>query len=255
MLVKSEGIVLRSTNYGEGDKILTLFTREHGKIGLVAKGARKPKSRLAAVSQLFTYGHYLYFAGAHLATLSQGEIIDSFREIRQDLQKAAYAAYIVELLDKLTEERERNPFLFQLLYQTLSYLDEGKDAEILTRIFEVKMLQAAGLRPRLDGCLRCRADEGPFFFSVREGGLLCARCKEQAGTPAVVLSTPAAKLLRLFQYFDLMRLGNIAVKKETRAQLKQALHAFIDEHTGLRFKARSFIDQLEKIVHQEDREA
>lgn len=247
MLKKTEAIVIRSTNYGEKTKILTLFSREYGKFGLMAKGARSPKSRLAAVSQLFTYAHYVFYGRSGMPVLNQGDIIESFRDIGQDLTKTSYAAYIVELLDKLTPEFETNPFLFEGLYQTLNAVSEGKDPEILTRIFEIKMLQASGLRPQLDVCTQCKRTEGPFLFSVGEGGLLCESCRHQ-DPYAFAVSEAAAKLLRVFQHVAIERLGDIQVKKETKDQLKTVMYRFFDEYTGYRFKSRRFLDQLENML-------
>ncbi|MBO8164097.1 MAG: DNA repair protein RecO [Brevibacillus sp.] len=248
MLVKWEGIVIRTTNYGESNKVVTLFTREHGKVGVMARGAKKPKSRLAAVSQLFTYGFFLCKAGpgTGMPDLSQGDIIESYRELRQDLARTAYAAYIAELTDRLSEEREANPFVFQLLSLTLRYLDEGRDPEILCRIFESKMLVVAGIRPHLHGCTRCGSEQEPYVFSVTQGGLLCPAC--QGSDPYAITVAPATwKLLRLFQLFDLERLGEIEVKASTRSQLRHVLHRFMDEHLELRLKSRSFLEQLEKL--------
>ncbi|MBO8171387.1 MAG: DNA repair protein RecO [Bacillaceae bacterium] len=247
MLVKSEGIVIKTTDYGESDKIVTLYTRDQGKIGMMARGAKRTKSRLAAISQLLTYGRYLYYQPASgLASLNQGDIIHSYRELKQDLTQTAYAAYVLELVDKLTETGEVNPYLFETLHLTLQYIEEGKDPDIITRIFEVKMLQAAGYRPQVDRCLSCSSEEGPYLFSIREGGLLCNRCGHR-DPHAIVLTEGAVKLLRLFQHFDMKRLGNINVKDKTREQLRKALTHFIDEYSGARFKSREFLDQLEKL--------
>lgn len=244
MFEKAEGIVIRNTDYGEGNKIITLYTLERGKLGMMARGAKKPKSRLTAVSQLLSHGYYMFDRfGSKLATLHQGELIQSFSGIKQDLVMTAHAAYIVELLDRLTEDREANPRLFQLLLLTLQYMEEGRDFEILTRIFEVKMLQAAGYRPQLEGCLSCKALEGPFLFSVREGGLLCDRCRHR-DPYAMVVGGGTAKLLGLFQRMDLARMGEIRVKEETRTQLQQVMQLFIEEHTGLKLKSRRFLQQL-----------
>ncbi len=248
MLVKWEGIVIRSVDYGESSKVLTVFTREHGKIGIMARGAKKPKSRLAAVSQLFTYGYYLCKKGpgTGMPDLSQGEIGDSFADLRQDLMKTAYAAYIVELLDRLTSEHEPNPYLFQLLRLTLSYIDEGKDPEILCRIFESKMLIVAGIKPQLNACANCGEVREPYAFSVAHGGLLCPVCLSH--DPHPIAMTPAVwKLLRLFQLFDLERLGEIEVKDATRNQLKHVLRRFMEEHLDIRLKSRNFLDQVEKL--------
>ncbi|MFD2369702.1 DNA repair protein RecO [Brevibacillus sp. GCM10020057] len=248
MLVKWEGIVIRSVDYGESSKVVTLFTREHGKLGIMARGAKKTKSRLAAVSQLFSHGYYLCKAGpgSGMPDLSQGDIMESFRDLRQSLHATAYAAYIAELLDRLTHEREPNPYLFQLLLHTFRYLDEGRDAEILCRIFETKMLSVAGISPQLSACANCGAEREPYAISVSQGGLLCPVCLPS--DPYAITVTPSTwKLLRLFQVFDLERLGEIEVKPATRSQLKHILRSYMDEHLDLRLKSRSFLEQLERM--------
>ncbi len=248
MLVKWEGIVIRTVDYGEAAKVLTLYTREHGKIGIMARGAKKPKSRLAAASQLFTHGYYLCKKGpgSGMPDLSQGEIVESYRDLRQDLIKTAYAAYMAELLDRLTEEREPNPYLFQLIAHMFRYLDEGKDPEILCRIFECKMLTVAGIRPQLHACARCGKEREPYAFSVTQGGLLCPDCLH-SDPHAISVAPVTWKLLRLFQLFDLARLGEIEVKPATKSQLKHVLHSFLDEHLDLRLKSRAFLDQIKNM--------
>ena len=101
---KVEGIVIRTTDYGETNKIVTIFSRELGKVSAMARG-QKPKSRLASVSQLMTHGHFLIQMGSGLGTLQQGEIISTMKEIREDIFLTAYASFIVELTDKATEDK------------------------------------------------------------------------------------------------------------------------------------------------------
>ncbi|OIJ16703.1 DNA repair protein RecO [Anaerobacillus alkalilacustris] len=246
MLQKVEGIVIRTTDYGEANKILTLYTRELGKIGVMARGAKRPKSRLSSISQLFTHGTYVFQKTTGLGVLNQGEIINSFRDLRADIFLTAYGAYIVELLDKLTEQNEINPYLYELLFQILKYIDEGYDYEILTRIFEMKMLKVAGVGIHIDGCAHCGTQEGEFFFSIKEGGFICHRCLH-IDEKALKITTSTAKLLRLFYYFDLHRLGSISVKPETKLQLKQILETYYDEYSGLHLKSRRFLNQLSKM--------
>lgn len=246
MLQKGEGIVIRTVDYGETHKIITLFTRDMGKIACMARGAKKPKSSLVAVSQLLTYGQYLIYAGHGMGTLRQGEVLESFREIQSDIYKAAYASYMVELLDRLTEDKQRNPFLFELLYQSLHDIEEGLDPEVLTFIFEMKMLDVAGIKPQVNGCVQCGDTEGLRAFSLREGGLLCMNCQHVDPYPLHITET-TAKLLRLFLYMDLKRLGNISLKKETRKELKAVISAYYDEYSGLALKSKRFLEQLERM--------
>ncbi len=250
MLEKVEGIVLKSIDYGESNKILTIFSREKGKFGAVARGAKKPNSRLAAVSQPFTYGYFLCLTGTGLATIQQGEIIDSFRDIKEDLLLAAYSSYTVELLDKGTDEKKVNPFLFELLYQTLKYYGEGYDPKIIKNIFEVKMLSVLGFRPVLDGCALCGNHDGPYFFSVKEGGILCQKCVHHDPYHLKV-SQATLRLLRLFYFLDIHRIGSINVKETTKKELELCISAYYDEYSGLYLKSKKFLQQVEKLEYNE----
>ena len=244
MLQKCEGIVIRRMDYGENNKIITLYTREFGKIGVMARGAHKPGSRLAAVTQLFYYGYFLFSPSKGLGGLQQGETIDSMRSIREDIFATAYASYVIELLDKSVDDRSPDPYLFELLHQTLHYIDEGYDAEVLKFIFEMKMLRVNGLNPTLDRCACCGNTEGEFAFSVREGGFICHRCFEK--DPYHFRISPAAvKLIRLFSIFDLSRLGNISIKPETKKEIEKAIDAYYEEYAGLHLKSKKFLKQMD----------
>lgn len=243
---KCEAIVLRTTDYGETNKIVTLLTREWGKVAVMARGAKKPTSRLSSVTQLFTYGHYLVQKSRGVGSLHQGDIIDSLRDIREDLFATAYASYIVELTDKVTDEQKPNPYLFELMLQTLKYMNDGFDLEILTYIYEMKMLNIIGLYPSLDECAICKQSVGKFSFSVKEGGFLCDQCAVK-DPYRISLSPAAVKLLRLFYYLDLSRLGKISVKKETKDELHRVISAYYDEYSGLSLKTRRFLTQIEQL--------
>lgn len=238
--------MLRTVDYGETNKIVTLWTREWGKVAVMARGAKKPSSRLSSVTQLFTYGYYLVQKSRGVGSLQQAEIIDSLRGIRENIFATAYASYMVELTDKVTEERQPNPYLFELLLQTLKYMNDGLDLEILTYIYEMKMLRVMGLHPMLDGCAVCKQSEGMFSFSVKEGGFLCHRC-EATDPHRLPLSPAAVKLLRLFYYFDLSRLGKISVKEETKKELNRAISAYYAEYSGLSLKTKRFLTQIEQL--------
>lgn len=246
MLQKYEGIVIRTTDYGESHKIVVIYTREAGKIAGMARGAKKPSSRLAGASQLFTYGHFLIQSGRGLGTIKQAEMIASLRAIREDIFKTAYAAYIVDLLDKSTDDKESNPFLFELLSQTLQYINEGHDPDIITHIFEMKMLSVLGLYPEMQKCVMCGNTEAEFGFSLKENGLICHQCFDR-DPHFMPLSQKAVKLLRLFYFFDIQRLGAISVKPETKKELKNMISLYYDEFSGLQLKSKRFLDQLDNL--------
>ncbi|HEY2421587.1 MAG TPA: DNA repair protein RecO [Neobacillus sp.] len=246
MLQKCEGIVIRTTDYGETNKIVTLYTREWGKLGVMARGAKKPNSRLSSITQLFTHGYFLVQRGTGLGSVQQGETITSLRAIGEDIFLTAYASYIVELTDKCTEEKKPNPFHFELLYQTLNYMNEGYDPDVLMNIYEMKMLNVLGLYPILNQCSVCGSTDGNFSFSIREGGFICHRCLSH-DPYHFKLSPATVKLLRLFYYIDLSRLGNISVKDETKSELKKVISAYYEEYSGLYLKSKKFLSSMDHL--------
>ncbi|MEH6946677.1 DNA repair protein RecO [Bacillus sp. JJ634] len=246
MFQKCEGIVIRRSDYGENNKVITIYTREFGKIGVMARGASKPNSRLASVTQLFCYGYFLVTPSTGLGSLQQGEMVDSMRFIREDLFATAYASYIIELLDRSVDDKKANPYLFELLYQTLHYINEEYDPEVLKFIFEMKMLPVNGIRPVLNQCAVCGETEGVFAFSLREAGFICHRCFDK-DSYHLKLSPAAVKLLRLFYYFDLSRLGNISIKPETKKELQTIIDAYYEEYSGLHLKSKRFLKQLDSM--------
>jgi DNA repair protein RecO (recombination protein O) len=248
---KIEGIIIRTTNYGETNKIITIYSRESGKVGVMARGAKKPKSRLSSISQLFTYGYYFVQQSSGLGTLQQGEVIQSMRKLREDIMLTAHAAYIAELTDKLTDDKKTNPYLFELLYQTLHYMNEGLDLDILRSIYEIKMLHVAGILPKINGCANCQKQEGHFLFSIREGGFLCEACRS-IDPYAFVIAASTVKLLRLFYFMDLKRLGTISVKEGTKQELKHVIERYYDEYSGLSLKSKRFLDQFQNLYKKDE---
>ncbi|NUU62366.1 DNA repair protein RecO [Paenibacillus agri] len=248
MLHRVEGIVIRSMDYGEGNAIITLCTENAGKVGVLVRGAKKVRSRHAALIQLFTVGEFVFFRNnGGLGTLNSGEITQSHHPLREDLIKAAYASYACELLDRVLHDEETGSFWFRQLTACLNALEEDKEPGVIINIFEMKLLQAAGYAPELDACVICGSQkpDDQLLISPRLGGVLCRSCKHQ-DPPALAISPRALKLLRLFAALDLTRLGNVDVKEGTRLELKKIMRSFMDVQLGLRLKSQNFLDQLDK---------
>ncbi|MUT66682.1 DNA repair protein RecO [Paenibacillus sp. NEAU-GSW1] len=245
MLYRVEGIVIRSMDYGEGNKIVTLLTNTNGKAGVLIRGAKKVKSRHASLAQPFTYGEFVFFKGSGLGTLNHGEILQSHHRLREQLDLAAYASYAAELTDKSLQEDESGAFLFEQFKAFLQGLEEGKDAQIISHLYEMRILEASGYAPELDYCVNCGSEQGPMRLSPLSGGALCVRCAAQ-DPHAMKLGEGAYKLLRLFRRMDLRRLGAIQVKPETKQELKGAMRRLMDAHIGIPLKSRAFLDQLDK---------
>ncbi|MCB0117958.1 MAG: DNA repair protein RecO [Anaerolineales bacterium] len=180
---RASAIVLRHADWGEADRLLTLFTREQGMVRAIAKGARKVTSRKAGHLQPFTYISVQLARGRDLLIVTQVETLNAFLPLHDDLMKTSYAAYVVELLLRFSYEDEgANPSLFRLLLDTLERLEKEPDAWLPVRYYEMRFLDAVGFRPQLFECANCGREilpEDQFFSytagesSVRAAGKAC----------------------------------------------------------------------------------
>lgn len=245
MLNKWEGIVLKSRSYGESNKIVTIMTREAGKVTVMARGAKKPTSRLAGVTQTFMHGLYVVQRSSGMGTLQQGEHLASMRHIQTDIVATAYASYIVELLDRIVEEGSPEPFAFEVLQQALHAIEEEYDPEAIALFVDWKLLPYTGVQPILHACASCGAIEGEFAFSFAQGGYLCHRCFHL--DPYIIRLTPTQlKLIRMFYSVPIDQIGKLDLKKGTKQFIKKIVSTIYEEQTGIRLKSRSFIEQLER---------
>ena len=185
-LYRDHGIVLRTHKLGEADRIVSLITRDHGKVRAVAKGVRKTKSRFGGRLEPMGHVSLLLYEGRELDVITQAESVDQFRPIREDLDRLARAHTMLEAVDQVAQERERNPQLYQLLLGALRTL-AGRDTPLVVAGFFWKLLALEGYEPLLDACATCGAEEGLVAFDVDEGGVLCAGCRRgRAITPEAV---------------------------------------------------------------------
>ncbi len=257
-LYKTEGIVLRARNLGEADKALTLYTREEGKVQVAAVGARRSRSPLAAATQPFTHGFMLCFRGRGLDRLSQFEIREPFAGIRGDLAKSAYATYFSELTDEFTRERDRNPDVFLALLAAQHMLQAGSDAEVVTRLFELRLLTLAGLRPELERCAGCGRAVAPGGtgaegrgagawnlggFSVAAGGVLCPDCAASDPT-ALAVPPGAVESARFLLAADLRRAAALKLSAPVARALEDMLSAYILHHLEKPLKSLSFLREV-----------
>jgi DNA repair protein RecO (recombination protein O) len=207
--LRVEGVVLKHINWGETDRLVTIFTRELGKVRVVAKGIRKPRSRKAGHLEPFTRSKLQLARGRDLFILTQAEAIETHFEIKNDLVKLGYASYIIELLTSFTYEEEDNWNLYRLLVNTLSRLEKGGDPILIVRYYEIRLLDLVGYRPKLFTCANCETEilAEDQFFSAAQGGVLCPKCGSRSPS-ARPISTHALRYLRHFQrssYQDAIR--------------------------------------------------
>jgi DNA repair protein RecO (recombination protein O) len=196
-----EAVVLRHADYGEADRLLTLYTRQLGKTRALAKGARKIASRKAGHIEPFTHVKLQLAKGRDMPLVTQADTVDAYQALREDLILTSQAAYVLELLDRFTYEDEmENNAIFRLLTETLSRLASGVDPWLVIRYYEIRLLDHLGFRPQLFECANCGREIRPEdqFFSFSAGGVICPRCG-QGLRNVHRISVEALKYLRHFQ--------------------------------------------------------
>ncbi len=234
-LYKEQGVVLRSSKLGEADKIVTVMTQGSGKVRAVAKGIRKTTSRFGARLEPFTHVSLMVYRGrGALDTISQAEIVSSFPALRDDLDRFAAGETMLEAVDKVAEEHERNVRLFMLLLTGLRALDAGpKDAAAVTESFLLKMLSLSGFHPSLTACAIC-GRASPERFASGQGGAVCV---SDADLDAGPVSTPALEHLAMLGGTGMVEAGETSVDPRTRREARGLLFGFAEYHLERRMKS------------------
>lgn len=223
-----EAIVLKHSDFGEADRLLTLYTREQGKLHAIAKGARKPRSRKAGHIEPFTRVNLLLAKGRSLHIVTQAEASDSNAAHSEDLVALGYASYVVELIDRFTYDGEENRSLYRLLRDTLQRLISEKHPEQVVRYYEIRLLDLLGFRPELHHCLSCKKkiQAEDQFFSIQQGGILCPECgrRESAIDP---ISMQALKYLRHFQRSPYQEAARAQLSKSVQVELETLMDHYL----------------------------
>jgi DNA repair protein RecO (recombination protein O) len=230
-LFKCEAIVLRMMELGEADRLVTLLTSRHGKIRVVAKGARKVMSRFSAATNTFVHSHFVLHKGRNLDTITQCDVVEPFRGIREDLHRFAFAGHIADLADSLTHDGEPAASLFALTLAALRAVEGDYDPEIVAAWFSLNALSAAGYRPVLDRCASCDAADippGEIRFDPAAGGVVCPRCGE--GGKPVLAGT--IEMMKFLQSADQARLRVIRPDRGMLREARVILGEYLGYHLG-----------------------
>jgi DNA repair protein RecO (recombination protein O) len=242
---RTEAIILKRTNFGEADRLLTLYTREFGKIKAIAKGARKPQSRKTGHVELFMRTRFLLAEGRDLYIITQAEMIEAYPALREDLVRTTYASYMVELLDRFTVEEDANRDIYRLLAEALGWLGEAADLRLPTRTYELRLLGLTGFQPQLFQCVSCNepVQEQDQFFSAELGGLLCPNCRA-ADRGAKPITAVAVKVLRYLQTRPWDTVKSLQLKRPLHSELETIMHAYLTHILERNLKSVQFLHRL-----------
>jgi len=224
---------------------LWIFTEKFGKITVMAKGAKKNRSKLMASSSVFCFGNYTLFKGKGMFSLNEGIILDSFQEFLSDLDTIAYASYLCELIDFSMVEGESNRLLFKG-FVVAFYLMRNNvgDLETLIRAFEVKLLAHTGYGLNMEYCVKCRKKiNSSNYFSYEYNGGICKECAKSNGK---VISYAAFNTLKFLSKIQLDKIYRINLNNKIKGEIYVVLSNLIFQSYGKKPKSLEILDSLRR---------
>ena len=244
--LRTEAIILKRRDFGEADRLLTILTPRYGKMDVVAKGARKPTSTKTGHVELFTRADLLIHRGRDLGIAVQAEVIRPYVELRDDLQRGAYAGYVAELIDRFTtsseEELER---LFRLLDETLHHLCSEDDPRLAVRYFEIRLLDEVGFRPELHECVISRETIQPEdqYFSYADGGVVRSEHAVRS-TSFVPIPMVTLKMLRHMQRSSYDHVRTLSIPPALHDDMERILLGYITYVLEQKLQSVDFIRRI-----------
>ncbi len=280
---QTEAIIIKKTKLGEADRILTMYTPDHGKIQAVARGVRRPKSKMAGHLELLTHSQISLARGRNLDIITGSQTIDSFLPLKTDLWLTSYGLYIIELVNQFTPDQSEDEALFRLLLETLSNLCSsdpsassgqvpsasslrgsppnlatgGDSVEpgqaLLLRYFELKMLEMTGYRPQLHECVSCHKPLAPLVnsFCASLGGMLCPLCAlKQPFSFEVSVNT--LKVLRFIQDNNFTAVSRLKINSSLARELEALTRHYLRYLLEREVRSVAWLDTLREQIQKPD---
>jgi DNA repair protein RecO (recombination protein O) len=244
---RAEAVILKRSDIGEADRLLTIYTPSLGKLRVTAKGVRKTQSRKSGHVELFTHSHLMLARARTFDIVTQADTIEPFLGLRADLERTAYTYYVAELVDQFAEEALENKPIFDLLLSVFRWLGETPDLWLTTRFFEMQLLGYFGYQPQLHYCVHGEEPIEPVdsFFDPSRGGVVCPRHGESA-REARPLSLNALKSLRYLQGHEYEEAMRLKLTQTTRAEVEAHMLRYITYLLERRLRSTEFLHLLER---------
>jgi DNA repair protein RecO (recombination protein O) len=242
----AEAVILRKVDYGEADRILTLLTRERGKVPAIAKSVRKSKSRMSGQLDVFAHGKMLLAEGKTMDVVTQFQRITENSALGSDLKRAAVASVVVEVADKIMEERHAAPEMFTLVVDALTHLSDRETPPLMELAdFLMRILAELGYTPELLRCARCGGPLGEegLAFSALAGGVVCNGCSHH-DMPARAISSRSVKILRVLAAGDRELFFRLRLDEADNRAIESVLEAQLEHHLDRQLKSIDFLRRV-----------
>ena len=255
MVVMVEGLVANAVNCGESDKMLTLITRQYGKMSVYCRGGRRISSKFMTGSLKFTYGDYVINKTDKLNILQEANAKMTFFGLRKDVSAAALADYIAEVLVDVAMAEEPDEETLDLALNCLYVLSEGKRTpDDVKTVFEWKLIERLGIYPDLSGCRKCgKADKPWYYLDIMNGELTCRDCGTSSkpdgpddGTAHIILMLSGAEVYAANRIItaEKSKMFSLPADKTVKKHLCEASEKYLLNHLERSYKAREFYKEI-----------
>ena len=244
MYLNIQALVLRVTDYNDRDALLTLLTREQGKLTVKVRGLRRKNSPLSAPCQLLAYGDFTLFEYRGMYTVNEAAAIELFDHLRRDLQKLSLGTYFAQSAGVIAQEDLPNPELLSLVLNCLHALNRLQlPEEMVKAVYELRCACIAGYTPDLGGC-RCCGDPNPAYFDLSGGALLCGKCRTDGNGIRLPVSQSMVEAMRYITYCDQRRLFSFRIGADSLQQLSALTEAYLTTQLEQGFSTLDFYKSL-----------
>jgi DNA repair protein RecO (recombination protein O) len=246
---RTEVIVLNRRDFRETSIIVNFYSKDFGKFAGILKGFKTDPAKFASTLELFSYNEIIFYkkrnSSLHLVT--QADIKDNFSSIRQNISKVSMGSFMVELLDALMPDEDKNEEIFNLTLGCLKELQASNNPDKILTIFKIKILALSGFRPHFDSCLSCGGRIlGEAKFSLVLGGLLCAGCYHKDMKARSIFRGTIASILHI-EKNDLKINLNLGLNPQIKRELVSILNSFLNFHLEKELKSQKFLNKIETL--------
>jgi len=247
---RAVGLVLNKRDLRETSLVVDFYTKEFGKICGIVKGIRTDPKKFASNLEFFSLNEIIFYrkTHSHLHLISQADKLDNFTRVRQNIDRATTAGFMMEMVSSIMQLEDKNEQIFDLTLAALKELETNYSPEKIATIFKIKMLSLSGFKPHFDSCVSCRDKiMGQSRFSLSLGGLLCPSCMSKDSSSRSIFRGTIATVLHIEKnnFNNSLSLGmNPVIKKE----LELILNSFLNFHLGEELKSQKLMRKLEVAV-------
>ncbi len=238
-IVKTKGIVILESNMNDYDKMITILTPDMGKIGVAARGARRPKSTMLASTQFLSFSNFVIYSSPSSYSVNSCETIEVFYNIRTDIEKLNYSSTIAKMIYDVTDEHQYTYNILQLLLNTLYMISEtDKNLDFIFSVFKMRLMTYLGFTPQLSKCAVCGRQDMISHFSIKNSGFECQTCNK-TDKSAISINQDTFKALKYIVSAPAKKVFSFNVSKESEKELEIISNLYVNDKLEKEYKVTS----------------